>query len=241
MAGGNPFMPPGAGLPAGMPGANPAGPVPGGPLAGSLSKGGFAPPGGDEDQPARGPAPPPGQNGQEQGGQRPPSLEQVGRMAQNQYKDGMRAQQVLDHLREELDQLMDHGDMIRPEQVIEAAGRLVGHGIGAAQLAQLMSDMPATGGEGLAGWIRMHDVTVTNAEQALMQENNLIRHRMGMVGMRMLAQQHVQSRVDMHLQGMQASMGPLSPGGGQAPTGGMGVPSNDLGAASGGSEGVDNA
>src|SRR5215467_12161246 len=79
---------------------------------------------------------------------------------QKQFDIGKKAQGVLDHLRRELDELMEYGDMVRPEHVIEAAGRLVGHGIGAAQLAQVMSDMPSQGGEGLASWIRMHDLTI---------------------------------------------------------------------------------
>jgi len=127
----------------------------------------------------------------------------------------MQAQQVLDHLRIELDQLMDMGDVVRPEHVIEAAGRLVGHGIGATQLAQIMSDMPATGGEGLASWIRMHDVTVTRAEQQLAVENNLIRHRMGIVGLQMMAEQHVTDRLQMHAQNAAQMAGALSP---SAPT-----------------------
>src|SRR5215467_53018 len=127
-------------------------------------------------------------------------LEQTGATLQVQYKDGMKAQQVLDHLRVELDQLMDMGDVVRPEHVIEAAGRLVGHGIGATQLAQIMSDMPSVGGEGLASWIRMHDVTVADTQMKLSQENDLIRHRLGMVGMRMMAEQHVQGRLQMHAQ-----------------------------------------
>jgi len=180
MAGGaNPFMPPGA---AGSGGA----PIGGGPVIGAS-------------QPARpsGAAMPP-RNG------RTP-LEQTGATLQVQYKDGMKAQQVLDHLRVELDQLMDMGDVVRPEHVIEAAGRLVGHGIGATQLAQIMSDMPSVGGEGLASWIRMHDMTVSQAETQLMQENNLLRHRMGVTGLRMMAEQHIGDRLQMHAQNAQAA------------------------------------
>src|SRR5215467_1258648 len=132
-------------------------------------------------------------------------LEQTGATLQVQYKDGMKAQQVLDHLRVELDQLMDMGDVVRPEHVIEAAGRLVGHGIGATQLAQIMSDMPSVGGEGLASWIRMHDMTVSQAETQLMQENNLLRHRMGVTGLRMMAEQHIGDRLQMHAQNAQAA------------------------------------
>lgn len=194
MAGGNnPFLPPGAnpGGPVSQPGMTPTMPV--------------SPPGGGP-PPAGGP-----QRGRP--GQSP--LETAGKNVQAQYKTGMQAQQVLDHLRIELDQLMDMGDVVRPEHVIEAAGRLVVHGIGATQLAQIMSDMPATGGEGLASWIRMHDVTVTRAEQQLAVENNLIRHRMGIVGLQMMAEQHVTDRLQMHAQNAAQMAGALSP---SAPT-----------------------
>ena len=213
MAGGhNPFMPPGSSLPATMPGASPAGPVgqsnslgPGGLPAGPIGMpgGGRTPPQTAGVAPAGGPPTPPGGGGVDPG-EGPPSMERAGRMLKAQLDQGMKAQGVLDHLRTELDQLMDMGDMVRPEQVVEAAGRLVGHGIGATQLAAIMSDMPAVGGEGLASWIRMHNVTVTNAEQQLMQENNLVRHQLGMAGMHMLVQQHVDSRLQMHAQNAQA-------------------------------------
>jgi hypothetical protein len=243
MAGGNPFMPPGSSLPANMPGANPGGPVGQGPGMDTDS----------QDQPVHGAPMPnqagPGPAGQAGAPQQPMSLEQVGRMMHNQYKDGMKAQEVLDHLRTELDQLLDYGDMVRPEQVIEAAGRLVGHGIGATQLAQIMSDMPAIGGEGLASWVRMHDVTVTNAEQALIQQNNLVGHRLGMVGMRMLAQQHVMDRIGLHMQAARdaaQTMGPLGPGGsggaqGSTNSASMPGPSNALGGSEMSGDGDGNA
>jgi hypothetical protein len=144
----------------------------------------------------------------------------------------MKAQEVLDHVRRELDGLLDMGDVVRPEHVIEAAGRLVSHGLGATQLAQLMSDMPAQGGEGLASWVRMHDMVISQTEQALIQENNQLRYRMGVTGIRMLAEQHINQRVQMHTDNARAAMGQLgqaaSPGGeeggnalGGMPPGGM--------------------
>lgn len=204
MAGGNPFMPPGGG-------ANPGGPVPqpglasGGGLAGQGAArlmGGnrvpgpgvrgtgasiMAPP--PPDQPPSGqPMPPP----PSQQGQPFAAVHQNLKQVQNQFKDGQRAQEVLDHLRVELDQLMEMGDTIRPDHVIEAAGRLVGHGIGATQLATIMSDMPAQGGEGLASWVRMHDVTITNAEQALARENTIIQHNMGVAAIKGMAASHLE-------------------------------------------------
>lgn len=246
MAGGNPFMPPGA---------NPGGPVPqmgvgqgpGGqsissaaPNRGRLSEVGRAPfngagasilaPGGGM-QPPSGASPNggvlPSQQGQPFAG-----VHQNFRQAQNQFQDGLKAQQVLDHLRVELDGLMDHGDMVRPEHVIEAAGRLVGHGIGASQLAQIMSDMPATGGEGLASWIRMHDVTISQAEQQLIKENNFLQHNMGVAAFKSIAASHLEQTTKMGEKPHQhidltggASMGAPQ----AAPTPDAGAGGNDLG------------
>ena len=115
--------------------------------------------------------------------------------AKAQYNQGMKAQGVLDHLRRELDGLMDLGDTVRPEHIIEAAGRLVGHGLGATQLAQIMSDMPAQGGEGLASWVRMHDLTISQAEQRVMMENKLLQHNMGVAAVGSMAATHLEQRI----------------------------------------------
>jgi hypothetical protein len=163
-----------------------------------------------------------------------------------QFQDGMKAQEVLDHLRVELDGLMDHGDMVRPEHVIEAAGRLVGHGIGATQLAQIMSDMPSMGGEGLASWIRMHDITVSQQEQKVAMENNLLQHQMGVAAFKSIAASHLEQTakfgerphqvVDMTRQGPQGGMAPTADmGAGPAPDMSAG---NDLAPSDGGDGGM---
>jgi hypothetical protein len=207
MAGGNPFMPPGA---------NPGGPVPqpgvgqgpggqsassAGPNRGRLSEVGRAPfngagasilaPGGPP-TPSRGgnaTAPPSKQ------GQPFADIHANLKQARAQYNDVKKAGEVLDHLRTELDGLMEMGDMVRPEHVVEAAGRLVGHGIGASQLAQIMSDMPATGGEGLASWIRMHDMTITDAEQKVALETRYLQHNLGTAAVSAMAATHLESRM----------------------------------------------
>jgi hypothetical protein len=52
--------------------------------------------------------------------------------------------------------------------------------------------MPAQGGEGLASWIRMHDVTITQAEQQLIQSTKVIGGRMGAAALRSLAATHIE-------------------------------------------------
>lgn len=135
------------------------------------------------------------------------------------YRMGQRAQQVLDHVREELDNLMDMGDVVRPEDVIGAAGRLVGKGIGPQQLAELLASMPTMGGEGLASWVRMHDATIRQAEMALSKENDLSRHQMGVAGMRSLAANAAEDRIRGQARNaaasMRGNMGALAPQSGQ--------------------------
>jgi hypothetical protein len=131
------------------------------------------------------------------------------------YRTGQRAQQVLDHLREELDGLMDMGDVVGPDDIIGAAGRLVGKGIGAQQLATLLATMPTVGGQGLASWVRMHDLTIRQAEASLAQHNKIAQHNMGVAGMRSLAANAAEDRIGMHMRNaaasMRAGMGQLGP------------------------------
>jgi hypothetical protein len=134
--------------------------------------------------------------------------------AQKQYKNNMKAYQVIDHVRREMDDLMEMGDMVRPEDVIQAAGRLVGHGLGAENLAQVLGDMPTVGGQGLASWIRMHDVTIRGAEAKLGQETDLMRHRLAIAGFRSLAAIHAEDGIR---RGVGAAMSG-GPGPGPGPT-----------------------
>ena len=200
MAGGNPFMPPGASTPSPMPGANPGGPVGQGPGAanGSPSRqnnGLGRGPGATIMAPAPPAQPPSGQSGPppaSKAGQPFADIHQNLKYTQARFNDGQKAQQVLDHVRVELDKLMEMGDVVRPEHVIEAAGRLVGHGLGATQLAQIMSDMPSMGGEGLASWVRMHDLIITNAEQQLARENAVVGHQLAVAGIKSIAASHLE-------------------------------------------------
>jgi len=144
------------------------------------------------------------------------------------YKTTERAFKVLDHIRRELDHLMEMGDVVRPEDVIQSAGRLVGHGLGAENLAQLLADMPITGGQGLASWIRMHDLTITQAEMKLGQEAQLLQQRLGVASIRSIAatqmehdmgqgptkQQGPEQEVEPGPGAEPGSMNALSPGGG---------------------------
>src|SRR5215471_3257789 len=126
------------------------------------------------------------------------------KQAHNNYRETLRAQKVLDHIRTERDKLMEMGDVVRPEHVVESAGRLVGHGLGAQQLATLLADMPTVGGQGLASWVRMHNIQVTMAEAALARENAVAQHNLAVAGLASLGATDLEA-IQHHMS--QATMG----------------------------------
>ena len=142
--------------------------------------------------------------------------------AADKFKTNMKALNVMDSLREELDDLMSKGDMVRPEEVIQSMGRLMGHesGVfGAEDTAKFLSDMPTMGGQGLATWIRMHDVSIRQVEAKLVQDTNFQQHRMGVTAIKAMAattlMQEAQQRQARGLPGLPSP--PQMPGGSGGP------------------------
>ena len=238
MAGRNPFAPPG-----GVPFTGiPAGGLSGAPITGGAPPGGLLPGAGRQIVPA-GAAPLPTRptpggprlprHSRSDGTYTPPGpLDQVHAnldMAEAQHKQNMQAFDVLDKVRGELDDLMNLGDMVRPEDVIQSAGRLVGHGFGAENLAQLLSDMPTMGGQGLASWIRMHDITVTQAEMQLRQASYVTQSRMGIAAIKSLAASQLEHAAGQDKGGEPSAppitsiQNPLGPGPGGQTMGGQGI------------------
>lgn len=214
MAGGNPLMPPGGaqGLVAsagpaltgdagGSGGglqqlASPQNAVSGGP-------GPTLPTGGGPDGPA--PAP--------QGKGPLADLEQSHAYAKSVYNQVSRARMLLDHMRREMDQLVRKGDTVALEDVIAAAGRVVGHGAGAKDMATILSSMPPIGGQGLASWLQMHDASIRQQEAYVNQAMNVVAHRYGVSGMALVAGVHLadDARKKMIAAG---TLGPRPPGAG---------------------------
>src|SRR5215469_12402864 len=93
-------------------------------------------------------------------------LQQRSDIAKAIYGKTVSARNMLDHIRTELDRLTNLADTVTPQDVIGAAGRLVGHGIPAKEMATLLADMPTNAGQGLAAWVQMHD---QNARQQEME------------------------------------------------------------------------
>ena len=104
------------------------------------------------------------------------------------------AARMLDHIRGEMDKLTVMGDTVTPEDVIGSAGRLVGHGVPARELAQILSDMPTQAGQGLAAWVAQNDALVTQQEAHVAQMREIAQYRMGASAMQVLAANHLMER-----------------------------------------------
>ncbi len=94
-------------------------------------------------------------------------------------------------VRTEMDQLVKLGDMVEPDDVVKAAGRLVGHGLGAEAIAEIVASMPPNGGQPLAAWVQAQDLRFTQMEQQLAGMKTGIQHQMAVSGLRVLAAEHI--------------------------------------------------
>ena len=59
--------------------------------------------------------------------------------------------------RGELDELRKLGDQVQVEDVIKGAGTMVGAGFSPQALAQMLAQMPTTGGQALEAWVEQQD------------------------------------------------------------------------------------
>lgn len=137
------------------------------------------------------------------------------------------ADRILNAIRGEMDKLSLMQDTVTPEDVIAAAGRVVGHGVPARELASLLADMPSQAGQGLAAWVAQQDQALSQQEAHVSQMKEIAQHRMGVSAVRAMAADEMIARG----RRAAAAMGALAPGGGQQgpsppgpPTGGMPQP-----------------
>lgn len=119
-----------------------------------------------------------------------------------------KSRNMLDHMRREMDQLTAKGDTVDPAEVIAAAGRVVGHGVGAHEMATLLADMPPMGGQGLAAWLAAHDVSIRQQEAHVDSVLSVAGSRMAAAGLRVIAGNHKMMRAQQAMRG-----GPLAPRG----------------------------
>lgn len=130
-----------------------------------------------------------------------------------QHQKFKESRTLLDNIREGLDRLTKLGDLVTPEDVIGEAGKMVGHGVPAATMAEILAEMPDQGGQGLAAWIKLHDLNVTMTEQGLDQQMAVHQHRLGVQALKAMAGEHIRSRAQQQM----GQAGPLAPQGGGGP------------------------
>jgi hypothetical protein len=136
------------------------------------------------------------------------------------YDKLMESRELLDHVRVELDGLKKLGDAVSLDDVMKASGRLVGHGFGAANMAELLTSLPqGDGGAPLAAWIAQHDLDVTGREEQMDRIQNGLGHHLAVAAMRGLAMRHLEEP---------AQGAPPPPGGSEQPiqSGGLSISQN---------------
>ena len=114
-------------------------------------------------------------------------------MVRAQYGKLKEADGLLRHVREEMDHLVDLGDAVDTQDVIKASGKLVGHGVAAPQMAEILSSMPAGGGQPLAEWLLKQDQIVRGREAQMHQIKSVMQSHLAASGLRVLAAEHLKA------------------------------------------------
>jgi hypothetical protein len=117
-------------------------------------------------------------------------------------------------VRSALDSLVKLGDTVSQEDVVKAAGGLVGAGLSAPAIASMLADMPPDG-EALQGWIAQQDQGVKQREAQLKAVTGMAQHQMGVEALRALIG-HAAVGHAQRMAAQAASAGPLAIGGGNA-------------------------
>ncbi len=115
-------------------------------------------------------------------------------MVSARYSKIKEQHQHVDGIRMEMDQLLRLGDTVSPEDVIKAAGLIVGKGgISSEEMAEMLAGMPSVGGQPLSAWVKQQDQQVRQIEQAIGAQRATIQHHLGVSAVRALAAHHLQT------------------------------------------------
>lgn len=118
------------------------------------------------------------------------------------YKQTGQALARIDKIRKSLERLSDKQDLVTMDDIVDEAGKLVGHGIDPMALAGMLADAPQDGGgEALGGWVATQAQTAMMGEQRMLMQHNLAQHSMGVSAMHILMAHH----------NAQAMFGPAAP------------------------------
>lgn len=142
-------------------------------------------------------------NGQDTPGQQTPAagppdsaspLDLAHGQARGQFDALAKAKGTLDKIRAELTQLASLGDSVTEEDVIKSAGKLVAHGIAPVAMAGVLSGMPPSGGQALAGWVQQQAQAMEAKEAQLVPMLETARHGLGVMAMHSLVAHAAEAR-----------------------------------------------
>jgi hypothetical protein len=111
--------------------------------------------------------------------------------AQAQHKQLMAAQKRMSVAKNMLDSLKKLGDQIQVEDVIQGAGTMVGAGFSPQALAQMLAQMPTTGGEALQAWVEQQDQRAQQMDMQLQQKIQASTVHKGITAMAALHVDHI--------------------------------------------------
>lgn len=107
-------------------------------------------------------------------------------MTRSKYDKLAEAKGLLEKVKKELLPLAKMGDTVSQDDVIHAAGKLVGHGLGAGAVAGILADMPQDG-QPLAAWVAQHLMGIQQREQQLAPILTGTQHELGVHALQLLA------------------------------------------------------
>ncbi len=98
--------------------------------------------------------------------------------ASMQHKKMVQATKLATLTRKTLDKLVAMGESVSPDDVIDAAGDIVGAGGDAKNMASMLADMPSSSGVGLAGWLQQKDLAFKQMEAQAKQSQAVADHQL---------------------------------------------------------------
>lgn len=120
----------------------------------------------------------------------PPPLNPGQSMAQ--YEAVKKSAGMLDAIRGSLDQLTKLADMVKPEDVVKEAQKIVAAGVSPTVVASLLAQMPTDSSEALQAWISEQDQQISQKEAVVDAKMSQMQFQLGSDALKMLALGHLQ-------------------------------------------------
>jgi hypothetical protein len=114
--------------------------------------------------------------------------------AQVQHKALLESQKRMNAAKSTLDSLVKLGDQVQVEDVIKGAGTMVGAGFSPQALAQMLAQMPTTGGQALEAWVAQQDQRAQQLDGQLRQKLEASAVHRGISAMASLHVDHIKGQ-----------------------------------------------